>query len=104
MEILDFMRGHRRQLAAKCNQLGDRTFVSDICQHWLHKYTLNVQMRSLLIKPGKIYDKDGMVKTNGLLDVYDSSTRGPVPFVQVQMAEHIREIRIQKWLIFEHTV
>jgi hypothetical protein len=49
MEILDWLRCHRVELAWKFSQLGDRQF-SDICQHWLHDYKRNaIELDALIL-------------------------------------------------------
>lgn len=48
MDILDWLRQNRREMARKFSALGDRRF-SVICQHWLHKYILNVRLGTMWI-------------------------------------------------------
>jgi hypothetical protein len=108
MVILDWLgKGYRRELAAKVNQLGDRTFCG-ICQTWLHKYTKNVQLGDLYIKQDIVFNKDGKAEQNGVLKVYDNEGRKVrVPFADVEMPENvtgfdyiqIRFVETQKTLI-----
>jgi hypothetical protein len=49
MEIFDFLIQHRRVVAEKISQFGDRQF-SDLCQHWLHERTKNVHLNDLIIQ------------------------------------------------------
>ena len=97
MEILDFLRGHRREMAAKFNKLGDHAF-SEIYQHWLHKYTKNVRLGFLCIESANVFDKDGKTKTIGLLKVYDDGRKVRVPFPQLPIPENVtgfRELEIR---------
>ena len=89
MVILDWLgKGYRRELAAKVNQLGDRTFCG-ICQTWLHKYTKKVQLRFLGIESEVVFNKDGKAEQNGVLKVYDADRKVRVPFADVQMPENV---------------
>jgi hypothetical protein len=94
MDVLDFLRGYRRELAEKCNQLGDRMFVNDICGLWLHKRCSNVKLGFLEIEANDVSSKDGLSqpKKRGQLSVWKSySTNLPVqvPFAEVPMPENI---------------
>ena len=86
MDILDWLRAHRRKLAIKFNKFGDRTFA-DICQHWLHEHVQNVQLGILHID------------LIGRLNVWRNGYGWrPVPIADVPMPENItafQEIRIQ---------
>jgi hypothetical protein len=92
MDILDWLRAHRREVAAKCNKLGDRTF-SDICQNWLHnpKYTKNVQLGSLSVRSENVLTDDGLQKIRGILKIRGPNLDGPVriPFAKVPVPENV---------------
>ena len=91
MDVLDWLRGYRRELAEKCNQLGDRMFVNDICGLWLHKRCTNVKLGPLIIEAKDVSAKDGLStsKKRGQLGVWKSSTYVQVPFAEVPMPENI---------------
>ena len=112
MEILDFLRGHRRELAAKFNQFGDYMF-SEFYQHWLHKYTKNVRLGLLTIEREIMFNKEGKEESNGLLKVcfplvrwYQAKRvisdrdhrRFKVPFADVPLPENVtgcKELQIR---------
>jgi hypothetical protein len=93
MDVLDFLREYRQELAEKCNQLGDRMFVNDICGLWLHKRCRNVKLGYLYIEAKDVSSNDGLSqpKKRGQLIVWKSSTYGDVqvPFAEVPMPENI---------------
>jgi hypothetical protein len=91
MEILEWLRGYRRQLAAKINQLGDRTFV-EICQHWLHKYSKDVQLGELWINYEIMFNNfDGELGKipRLMVSIEDEPYKVKVPFAQVPMPANI---------------
>ena len=86
MDILDWLRGHRRELAEKCEQTKDKTF-SEILQIWLHKCSRNIQLSRLLIAPKAVCYKEGAFnKYEGRLVRMQGSNyldSVPVPFTDV---------------------
>jgi hypothetical protein len=96
MDVLDWLRGHRREFAAKCDQLGDRRF-SQICQCWLHEHTKNVQLGCLRIESLKQFNKDARVEEVAVLNTLAADQDGScspirVPFAEFPMPENINSI------------
>jgi hypothetical protein len=88
MEIFDFLIQHRRVVAEKISQFGDRQF-SDLCQHWLHERVKNVHLDCLNIR------SNGMMKA---CSDWEVKTRTNVLFAQVPMPQNIvgfKEIEIK---------
>jgi hypothetical protein len=100
MDVLDWLRALRRQLAAKSNKLGDRTF-NEFLQHWLHKYTRNVQLGYLEINSFAVFDCCGRLEKRA--ELYSLKmhsvcgkkveTRVRVPFADVPLPENITALK-----------